>query len=106
MMTYDVSTGDGLTIFKICNSADYYQIVEATEIVGSRRIVGTSYGHPVETARKYKNGIVRSSQANRRSNVTNASVRNPRDSVQYPLKVCGVPTTTVRSPCVLYQNVD
>ena len=28
--------------FKICNSADYYKIVEATEIVGSRRIVGTS----------------------------------------------------------------
>ena len=42
MMTYDASTGYGLTIFKICNSADYYKIVEATEIVGSRRIVGTS----------------------------------------------------------------
>ena len=35
--TYDVSTGYGLTIFKICKSADYYKIVEATEIVGSRR---------------------------------------------------------------------
>ena len=33
--------GYGHTIFKICNSADYYKIVEATEIVGSRRIVGT-----------------------------------------------------------------
>ena len=30
--TYDVSTGYGLTIFKICKSADYYKIVEATEI--------------------------------------------------------------------------
>ena len=28
--------------FEICNSADYYKIVDATEIVGSRRIVGTS----------------------------------------------------------------
>ena len=35
--TYDVSTGYGLTIFKICKSADYYKIVEATEIAGSRR---------------------------------------------------------------------
>ena len=42
MMTYDVATGYGLTIFKTCNSAYYYQIVEATAIVGSRRIVGTS----------------------------------------------------------------
>ena len=32
-----------------------------------------------------KNGIVRSSQANRRPNVTKASVRSPRDSVRYPL---------------------
>ena len=39
MMPYDVST---VYDFKICNSADYYKIVEATEIVGSRRIVGTS----------------------------------------------------------------
>ena len=52
-----------------------------------------------------KIGIVRSLQANRRPNVTKASVANPRDSVQYPLKVCGDPTTTVRPPCVLYQNV-
>ena len=44
MMTYDVSTGYGLTIFKICNSADYYKIAEATEIVGSRRIVGSPCG--------------------------------------------------------------
>ena len=42
MMTYAVSTGYGLTIFKLCNSADFYKIVEATEIVGSRRIVGSS----------------------------------------------------------------
>ena len=42
IMTYDESTGYGLTIFKICNSADYYKIVEATKIVGSSRIVGTS----------------------------------------------------------------
>ena len=35
--SYDVSTGYGLTIFKTCKSADYYKIVEATEIVGSRR---------------------------------------------------------------------
>ena len=42
MMTYDVSTGYGLTIFKLCNSAYFYKIVEATEIVGSRRIVGSS----------------------------------------------------------------
>ena len=42
VMTYDVSTGYGLTIFKICSSADYYKIVDATEIVGSRRIVGIS----------------------------------------------------------------
>ena len=41
-MTYDVSTGYGLTIFKLYNSADFYKIVEATEIVGSRRIVGSS----------------------------------------------------------------
>ena len=52
-----------------------------------------------------KNGIVRSSQANRRPNVTKASVRSPRDSVRYPLTVCGDPTTTVRPPCVLYKNV-
>ena len=32
MMTYDVSTGYGHTIFKLCNSADFYKIVEATEI--------------------------------------------------------------------------
>ena len=32
----DVSKGYGLTIFKMCKSADYYKIVEATEIVGSR----------------------------------------------------------------------
>ena len=42
MMPYDVSTVYGLTILKNCNSADYYKIVEATEIVGGRRIVGTS----------------------------------------------------------------
>ena len=52
-----------------------------------------------------KNGIVRSSQANRRPNVTKASVRSPRDSVRYPLTVCGDPTTTVRPPCVLYQRI-
>ena len=51
-----------------------------------------------------KNGIVRSSQSNRMPNVTKASVRSPRDSVRYPLTVCGDPTTNVRSPCVLYQN--
>ena len=51
-----------------------------------------------------KIGIVQSSQANRRPNVTKASVRNPRDSVRYPLTVCGDPTTAVRPPCVLYQN--
>ena len=42
MMTYDVSTDYGLTIFKLCNSADFYKIVEAMEIVGSHRIVGSS----------------------------------------------------------------
>ena len=47
-----------------------------------------------------KNGIVRSSQANRRPNVTKASVRSPRDSVRYALTICGDPTTTVRPPCV------
>ena len=52
-----------------------------------------------------KIGIVRSSQANRRPNVTKASVKSTRDSVRYPLKVCGDPTTTVRPPCILYQNV-
>ena len=31
-----------LIFFENCKSADYYKIVEATEIVGSRRIVGTS----------------------------------------------------------------
>ena len=36
MMTYDVSTGYGLTIFEICKSEDYYKIIEATEILGSR----------------------------------------------------------------------
>ena len=30
-------TGYDLTIFKICKSAYYYKIVEAAEIVGSRR---------------------------------------------------------------------
>ena len=30
-----------LQFFKICKSADFYKIVEATEIAGSRRIVGT-----------------------------------------------------------------
>ena len=52
-------------VFKMKN-AEYYKIVEAMEIVGSRRIVETSWGYPAETA---KNGIVRSSQANRRPNV-------------------------------------
>ena len=42
IMPYDVSTGYGLTILKICNSADYYKIVEATEFVGSRIIVVTT----------------------------------------------------------------
>ena len=40
-MPYDVSSLRSYD-FKICNNADYYKIVEATEIVGSRRIVGTS----------------------------------------------------------------
>ena len=41
-MTYDVSTGYGLTSCIFCNSADYYKIVEATEnVLGSRKIVGT-----------------------------------------------------------------
>ena len=41
----DVRRVYGLMIFKICNRADfykYYKIIEAKEIVGSRRIVGTS----------------------------------------------------------------
>ena len=31
--------------WKFIKSADYYKIVEATEIVGSRRIVRTSFDH-------------------------------------------------------------
>ena len=31
-----------LRFLKICKSADYYKVVEATEIVGSRRTVKTS----------------------------------------------------------------
>ena len=37
---HDVSMGYSLTFF--CKDADYYKIVEATEIGGSRTIVGTS----------------------------------------------------------------
>ena len=52
-------------------SADFYKIVDATEIVGSCRIVGTKYCHPAKTsvAKRQKNGIVRSSQASLRPNV-------------------------------------
>ena len=53
--TYDASTAYVLTFLKFCKSADYYKIEKATEIVGSRRIVGTSLDYPAETARKYKN---------------------------------------------------
>ena len=56
---------------KNCKSADYYKIVEATQIVhvGSRRIVGSS---TLQTphAENAKIGIARSSHANRRPNVT------------------------------------
>ena len=70
--TYDVSPGYGLTFLKkkICKSADYYKIVEATEVVESSRIVGNlrvTLRRPHENA---KLGIVRSSQANHRPNVT------------------------------------
>ena len=44
--------------FKNCKSADYFKIVDATEIVGSRRIVGTSQGHPAETVRKCVNAKI------------------------------------------------
>ena len=37
-----------------CKSAYYYKIVEATEIVGSRRIVEIKYDHPAKTVRKCK----------------------------------------------------
>ena len=45
--------------------AEYWKIVEATEIVGSRRIVGSPCGDRAKT----QIGIVRSSQANRRPDV-------------------------------------
>ena len=56
-----------LRFLKNCKSADYYKIVEATEIVGSRRIVTSPLRRPHEIA---EIGILRSSQANRRPNVT------------------------------------
>ena len=52
-------------------------------------------------------GIVGSSQANRRSKVTKASFIIPRDSVRYPLNVCGESTTLrfvserIGTPCGL-----
>ena len=39
--TYDVSTGYRLTFFFKCKSSNYYKIVEAMKIVGSRGIVAT-----------------------------------------------------------------
>ena len=63
MRPHDVSTGYSLTIFfLICKNVDNYKIVEATEIVGSRRIVRT-LRRPSENAII---SIVRSSQANHR----------------------------------------
>ena len=40
---------------KMTKSAAYYKIVDATAIVGSRRIVGTSKDRPVESALNCKN---------------------------------------------------
>ena len=39
---------------KKCESANFCKIVESTKIVGSRRIVGTLYGHHVETKMQKK----------------------------------------------------
>ena len=58
-----------LGFLKNCNSADYYKVVQATELVGSCKILGTSLGHHAETVQKCKSGN-RSLQANRRPNVT------------------------------------
>ena len=42
--TYDMSMGYALIFLKMCKSADYYKIVEATEIIESHRIVGSFCG--------------------------------------------------------------
>ena len=60
-----MSNGYGLTIFNVGKSADYDMITVATDIVGSRKIVGSPEGDRT----KMQKWHCRSSQANRRSNV-------------------------------------